>query len=246
MRYRIGSAACVAAVAAALAACGDDGDASATASLPQGSEPVTLDPAELKTEIDNPWWPMRPGSRWVYRETDSEGTEQKVVVTVTDRTKAIANGVEARVVHDVVTEDGVPVEITDDWYAQDAEGNVWYLGEATTEYENGKPVSTAGSFEAGVDGAQAGVIMPADPEPGMTYRQEYYAGEAEDEGEIVSLGEQAEVPAGHYGGVLMTKDVNPLEPKVLEFKFYARGVGPVLATSVSGGSDREELVSYRP
>jgi hypothetical protein len=245
MRYRIGSAACVAAVAAALAACGDDGDASATASLPQGSEPVTLDPAEFRTEIDNPWWPMRPGSRWVHREIDSEGTEQKVVVTVTDRTKAIANGVEARVVHDVVTEDGVPVEITDDWYAQDAEGNVWYLGEATTEYENGKPVSMAGSFEAGVDGAQAGVIMPADPQPGMTYRQEYYAGEAEDEGEIVSLGEQAEVPAGHYGDVLMTKDVNPLEPKVLEFKFYARGVGPVLATSVSGGSDREELVSYR-
>jgi hypothetical protein len=181
----------------------------------------------------------------VYREFDAEGTEQRVVVTVTNRTKRIANGVEARVVHDVVTERGVPVEITDDWYAQDAEGNVWYLGEATTEYENGKPVSTAGSFEAGVDGAQPGIIMPADPAPGTTYRQEYYAGEAEDEGEIVSLDAQAEVPFGHFEPALMTRDVNPLEPKVLEFKFYARDVGPVLAVSVSGGSDREELVSYR-
>ena len=100
---------------------------------------------------------MKPGSRWVYRETDSEGTKQKVVVTVTNETKLIANGVTARVVRDVVTENGKFVEVTDDWYAQDRRGNIWYLGEATTDYENGKPVSTAGSFEAGVDGAQAGV-----------------------------------------------------------------------------------------
>ena len=234
--------------ALALAGCGDD-EEPATAddpasALPQGAEHVELDPSEFTTEIDNPYWPMAVGSRWVYRETDSEGTEQKVVVTVTDRTKRIANGVEARVVHDAVTEGGIPTEVTDDWYAQDADGNVWYLGEDTTEYENGKPVSTSGSFEAGVDGAEPGIAVPAEPEPGMTYRQEYYAGEAEDVGEIVALGEQAEVPAGHYEDVLMTRDTNPLEPKVLEFKFYAPGVGPVLATTVSGGSDREELVSY--
>ncbi len=218
------------------------------ASLPQGSETVDLDPAQFTTEITSPYWPMAVGSRWIYRETDSEGADQRVVVTVTDRTKQIANGVEARVVRDVVTDDetGDPVEVTDDWYAQDADGNVWYLGEKTTEYENGKPVSTEGSFEAGVDGAQAGIIIPANPEPGMTYRQEYYEGEAEDQGEIVSLDEQAEVPAGHYDGVLMTKDLNPLEPKVLEFKFYAEDVGPVLAVSVSGGSDREELVRFEP
>ena len=206
---------------------------------------MKLDPADFTTQIDNPYWPMRKGSRWVYRETDSEGASQKVVVTVTGKTKSIANGVEALVVHDAVTEKGVPVEITDDWYAQDADGNVWYLGESTTEYENGKPASTAGSFEAGVDGAEAGVVVPADPRPGMTYRQEYFKGEAEDRASIVSTGEQAEVPAGHYEGVLMTRDVNPLEPKVLEFKFLARGVGPVLAIGVSGGSDREELLSYR-
>ena len=90
--------------------------------LPQGSEPVDLDPADFTTTIDNPYWPMRPGSRWVYRETDTEGTNERVVVEVTDRTKMIANGIEARVVRDTATEDGVPVEITDDWYAQDKEG----------------------------------------------------------------------------------------------------------------------------
>ncbi|MEK6227792.1 MAG: hypothetical protein AABM31_00520 [Actinomycetota bacterium] len=214
--------------------------------LPQGSEPVTLDPADFTTRIDNPWWPMRVGTRWIYRETAPDGTRQRVVVTVTGRKKRIANGVTARVVHDVVTEKGKPVEVTDDWYAQDKAGNIWYFGELTKEFENGKFRDTQGSFEAGVDGAQAGVIMPARPRPGLRYRQEYYKGEAEDKGAIVSLREQAEVPFGHFGRgrVLMTKDTNPLEPKVLEFKFYARGVGPVLAVGVSGGADREELVRF--
>ena len=213
--------------------------------LPQGSEPVKLDPADFTTRIDNPYWPMRPGNRWVYRETDAEGTRQRVVVTVTRRTKLIANGVTARVVRDVVTEKGRPVEKTDDWYAQDRAGNIWYLGEFTTEYENGKAVSTQGSFEAGVDGAQAGIIMPAKPRVGLSYRQEYYRGEAEDKGSIVSLNERAEVPFRYFPKVLMTRDENPLSPKILEYKFFARGVGPVLAVSVSGGSDREELVGFR-
>jgi hypothetical protein len=213
--------------------------------LPKGSEQVKLDPADFTTTIDNPYWPMRPGSRWVYRETDSEGTRQRVVVTVTRRTKLIANGITARVVRDVVTEEGKPVEKTDDWYAQDKAGNIWYLGEFTTEYENGKPVSTQGSFEAGVDGAQAGVIMPAKPRVGLRYRQEYYKGQAEDKASIVSLRERAEVPFRYFPKVLMTREVNPLSPKTLEYKFYARGVGPVLAVSVSGGSDREDLVSFR-
>jgi hypothetical protein len=166
-------------------------------------------------------------------------------VTVTRRTKLIANGVTARVVHDVVTEDGKPVEVTDDWYAQDRAGNVWYLGEDTTEYENGRPVSKEGSFEAGVDGAQAGIIMPAHPRVGMRYRQEYYKGHAEDRARIMSLRERAEVPFGFFSRALMTRDENPLEPRILEYKFYARGVGPVLGVSVSGGSDREELVRFR-
>jgi hypothetical protein len=212
--------------------------------LPTGSEPVVLDPADFTTRIDNRWWPMRPGTRWVYREIDADGARQRVVVTVTDRTKLIANGVTARVVHDVVSRGDELVEVTDDWYAQDRAGNVWYLGEDTTEYEDGRPVSRQGSFEAGVDGAQAGVVMPARPRRGMRYRQEHYAGEAEDRASVVSVREQAGTPAGHFRRVLMTRDVNPLEPRVLEFKFYARGVGPVLAIGVSGGSEREELVRY--
>jgi hypothetical protein len=213
--------------------------------LPKGSEPVTLDPSTFTTRIDNPWWPMRPGSRWVYRETEHDGTRRRVMVTVTNRTKLIANGVRARVVRDVVTEGGQPVEKTADWYAQDKAGNIWYLGEHTVEFENGRPVSTEGSFEAGVDGAQPGVVMPARPRVGMRYRQEYYAGEAEDAAEILARRLQAQVPFGHFSGVLMTMDVNRLEPKVLEFKLYARGIGPVLALGVSGGAEREELVSHR-
>jgi hypothetical protein len=213
--------------------------------LPQGSETVRLDPADFTTRITNRYWPMRPGDRWVSRETDPNGARQRVVVTVTRRTKRLANGITARVVHDVVTERGTFVEVTDDFYAQDRAGNVWYMGEFTKEFQHGKLKSTKGSFEAGVDGAQPGIAVPARPRPGLRYRQEYYRGHAEDRAKVVSVTEQAEVPFGHFGRrVLMTRDVNPLEPKAVEFKFYARGIGPVLAVGVSGGSDREELVSY--
>jgi hypothetical protein len=233
------------AVVVALGAAGATAAPAGSSRLPRGSEPVNLDPADFTRKIDNPYWPMRPGSRWVYRETDSEGATQRVVVTVTRRTKLIANGITARVVHDLVTEDGKPVEVTDDWYAQDRAGNIWYLGEDTTEYDNGKPSSKAGSFEAGVDGAQPGVIMPARPRVGMRFRQEYYKGHAEDRARIFSLRERAEVPFGFFKRALMTREENPLEPRVLEYKFYARGIGPVLAVAVSGGSDREELVRFR-
>jgi hypothetical protein len=253
LRMRAITVACLT-LALGVAGCGDDdegdggnGDGgSEAAALPRGSEPVKLDPAEFTTEIDNPYWPMAVGSRWVYRETDPEGAVQRVVVTVTDRTKKIANGVVARVVRDVVTEKGEPVEVTDDWYAQDTDGNIWYLGEDTAEYENGKVVSREGSFEAGVDGAQAGVIMPADPEVGQTFRQEYYQGQAEDFATVLSLDERAKVPFGSFDGVLQTRDVNPLaEPKPqVEHKFYAPDVGPVLVIGIAGGGGREELVSY--
>ncbi len=233
----------IATVAVALAGCGND----SSQGLPQGSEPVSLDPADFTLEIDNPYWPMSPGSEWVYTETDSKGTKEKVVVTVTEETKRIANGIEARVIRDVVSENGKPVEITDDWYAQDKEGNIWYLGEAVANYEDGKLVDRAGSFEAGVDGAQAGIAMPANPEPGLSYRQEYYKGEAEDRAVVITVGEeQVEVPFGHFTGVLMTRDLVPTEPKVQELKFYARGVGPLLSIHTDGAGGRAALVSYRP
>jgi hypothetical protein len=166
-------------------------------------------------------------------------------VHVTHRTKEIL-GIRAVVVHDVVRERGELVENTWDWYAQDACGNVWYLGEDTAEYEDGVVVSTEGSWESGVNGAQPGVIVPSDPQVGMTFRQESLPGEAEDRAEVLSLDEQAEVPAGHFVDVVLTKEFTPVSPDVLEYKLYAPGVGVVLALGVSGGSDREELVRYVP
>ncbi|MBA2522061.1 MAG: hypothetical protein H0V25_01905 [Solirubrobacterales bacterium] len=222
--------------------------ADVSAGLPQGSEPATIDPAEFTTNVDNPYFPMSPGSRWVYRETDTAGADEKVVVKVLDKTKTIANGVEAVVVRDVLTENGEVREATNDWYAQDSSGNIWYFGEATAEYKNGKVTTRAGSFEAGVNGAEAGIAVPGNPEPGMTYRQEYDKGNAEDQGAVVTVGdEQVQVPYGFYDkGVLMTRDLVPLEPKVQELKFYAPGVGQLLSVHLDGTGGRAELVDYTP
>ena len=196
--YRMVILVVVATTSLTVAGCGDSKRRRSTAAqrsglsdsqagnLPQGNEPVNLDPENFTTKIDNLYWPMVPGTRWTYRETDQEGAELQVVVTVTEETKQIANGITARVVRDTVTEDGKLVEDTFDWYAQDEQGNIWYMGEDTAEFENGKIKTKSGSFEAGVDGALPGIIMPGDPQPGMQYRQEYYKGEAEDNGEILS------------------------------------------------------------
>ena len=210
--------------------------------LPQSDEPVELDPADFTAEVTNPWFPLEPGTRWTYRETTEDGEVVEVVVTATSVTRKIANGVTARVVRDTVTLDDEIIEDTLDWYAQDKAGTVWYLGEDTAEFEDGKITTREGSFEAGVDGAQAGVIMPASPEVGMAYRQEYSEGEAEDNGEVLALGQQASVPAGRYDGLLKTADTTPLEPDVLEHKYYAEGLGLVLTVDREAGG-REELLS---
>jgi len=210
--------------------------------FPQSDEPVELDPAELSADVTNPWFPLEPGTRWTYRETTEDGERVRVVVTATAVTHEVANGVTARVVRDTVTLDGETIEDTLDWYAQDADGTVWYLGEDTAEFEDGEVSTREGSFEAGVDGAHAGVIMPAAPEVGMTYRQEYYEGEAEDRGEVLALGQQTSVPAGDYDDLVQTADTNALEPDVLEHKYFADGVGLVLTVDKEAGG-REELLS---
>jgi hypothetical protein len=212
------------------------------ATLPTGAEPVDLNPADFTADITHRYWPMKPGTRWTYRDVDEKGEVQSVVVVATAETKKLANGVTARVVRDTVSAEGELVEDTLDWYAQDSAGNVWYMGEDTAEFENGKIASREGSFEAGVGGAQPGILLPAEPQVGQKYRQEYLKGEAEDNGEVLGINQLVEVPAGRYSDALLTRDTTNLEPDVVEYKLYAPDIGPVLAVDISGGAAREALV----
>jgi hypothetical protein len=203
---------------------------------------VTLDPADFSADITHTYWPMKPGTRWTYRDVDEKGEVQDVIVVATAATKKLADGITARVVRDTVRSEGQLVEDTFDWYAQDSAGNVWYMGEETAEFENGKIVSRAGYFEAGARGALPGIILPAEPQVGQKYRQEYLKDEAEDNGEVLGLNQLVEVPTGRYSNALLTRDTTNLEPDVVEYKLYAPGIGPVLALDISGGAAREALV----
>jgi hypothetical protein len=240
----------IAVIVSTTAACGggpsesrSHGGGGASA-LPRGIKPFEVNPADFTTTIDNRYWPMRPGDHWIYRETNAEGDVQRNDVVVTHETKTIM-GIKAVVVHDTVRQGRRLTEDTFDWYAQDAKGNLWYLGEDTTEYENGKVKTKEGSWEAGVDGALGGIIMPAHPRPGLTYREEYYKGHAEDGAEILALHALAKVPYGTYHDLVQTRNFSGIEPNVIEEKFYAPGIGVVLEITVSGGSDRSELIRFR-
>jgi hypothetical protein len=235
-----------AAVPAALAAflvssCGGSSSTSTTERSKRPYEP-RIRPADFGGPVENPYFPLIPGSRWVYEGKQGDATE-RTLVEVTPDTKAIL-GVTNVVVHDTVSNDGTLKEDTFDWYAQDRVGNVWYFGEDTKEFENGVVASTEGSWEAGVDGAKAGIIMKARPRVGVAYRQEYYRGHAEDFAQVLGKSESVTVPAGTYHDVVKTKEFTPLEPKLLEHKYYARGVGVVREVTVKGGSDRVQLVGY--
>jgi hypothetical protein len=198
--------------------------------------PARLDPDRFTTRIDNPFWPMAPGSRWVYRESGGVGDEHRVEVTVTDRTATVL-GIEARVVRDVVFEQGRPREVTDDWFVQDLQGNLWQLGEMTHELPGGED-SAAGSWRAGVDGAQPFLVLPAHPGPGTVYRQ------TDAVVQVLTADTTAKVPYGSFDRVLVTQELGSREPDQVEHEFYARGIGPILAVTVSGGSGREELVGF--
>src|SRR5512132_1605447 len=202
-------------------------------------------PENFGTVIDNPYMPFMPGTRTVF-EGVSDGERERNVVLVTDRTKVIL-GVTTTVVHDTVfSANGDLAEDTFDWYAQDRFGNVWYFGEDTAEYTNGQVSSTTGSWEAGVDGAQPGVVMLAQPTVGESYHQEFLKGEAEDVGTVVAIDGRVSVPYGSFDQVLVTEDTTPLEPQILEHKFYAPGIGVVLERVLRGGQEVSRLVSYTP
>jgi hypothetical protein len=209
---------------------------------PGGGYQPKIRPADFGGPVDNPYFPLVPGARWVYDVKTPEGPE-RIVVEVTHDTKEIV-GISAVVVHDTATKDGQLVEDTLDYYGQDVAGNVWYFGEDTKAYKHGA-ISTNGSWEAGVDGGQPGIIMKAHPRVGAAYRQEFLKGQAEDRARVLSVDASASVPFDSFEhAVVKTKDITDLEPSLVEQKYYAPGVGVVLEVDVKGGSERVELVEH--
>jgi hypothetical protein len=202
-----------------------------------------IDSANFVDKIDNPYLPMNPGTRMIYEAETEDGKEQ-IEVFVSNDTKTIL-GINCTVVRDTVKIDGELVEDTYDWFAQDKDGNVWYMGEDSKEYEDGEFIGTEGSWIAGVDGAMPGIIMLGNPIVGISYRQEYYEGEAEDMGAVLSLDESVTVKYGSFDNVLKTRDWNPLEPDVIEHKYYAKGIGVILEEEVGGESEQVELVDIQ-
>src|ERR1041385_1470512 len=205
---------------------------------------LSFDPNNFVKKIDNPYFPLKPGTTFIYRG-ETEGTPTKDVTIVTHQTKEIL-GVTTTVVHDRVYEDGVLTEDTFDWYAQDKQGNVWYFGEDTKELdENGNVVSTEGTWQAGVNGAEPGIVMLAHPHKGDKYQQEFAAGVAEDMAQVLGFKNSLCVKYGCFKHVLVTKEWTPPEPGVIENKYYAKGVGFIYSEMVKGGDETLELVRIR-
>jgi hypothetical protein len=197
-----------------------------------------IDPANFTATVDNPWLPFVPGSVFTYTGT-KDGKAAVDVVTVTAKT-AVIDGVTCVLIEDRLKLNGVLEEETVDYYTQDLAGNVWYFGEDTKELDaKGRVTSREGTWHAGVDGAVPGVFMEADPVIGNAYLQEFYKGHAEDHYRVKSLTESVTVPAGAYTGVLLTEEWTPLEPDVLDNKYYVKGIGEVREVAVKG--PREEL-----
>ena len=193
-----------------------------------------LPPAsEFRARIDNPWFPLLAGSRYVYIGV-KDGAPSRDVVTVS-RAVRVISGVPCAVVLDRLYRRGRLFERTTDWYSQDSKGNVWYFGENTAELDrHGHVTSTEGTWRTGVDGAKAGIFMPANPRVGQTGRQEFLKGHAEDHFKVVAIFDNK---------MLLTQEWTPLEPGVLDHKFYVRGIGNVLEQTERGGNERNELVS---
>lgn len=193
---------------------------------------INIKPSDFVYEINNTYLPYKPGTKFIYEGETDEGFEH-IEVLVTNETRMIM-GIKCVIVRDTVTLDGEIIEDPFDWFAQDKFGNVWYLGEDSKELEDGEVVSTEGSWESGKDGALPGIIMFAQPNVGITYRQEYYKGEAEDMATIVSLNEEMEINNKKYENLLKVKEFTPLEPDVVEYKYYAPGIGVIFESSEDG------------
>lgn len=222
------------------AGCSGGGDSGGGCDPEERNDPYyepAIAQANFASGVSNPLFPLPLGTTWTY-----QNGPETVVVAVQSTNLVTVQGVTVVEVRDTASVSGSVIEDTLDWYAQDLDGNVWYMGEDTAEYENGEIVSTEGSWEAGVDGARAGIAMPANPIIGVPYRQEFYPCHAEDVGVVRSLDETVTVPLGTFTGCLETSDYVPLEPGIDESKFYCPGIGNVLAVD-NETDEREELVT---
>jgi len=200
-----------------------------------------INPENFIDSVTNIYFPLVPGKVYTYRSQTEDGLET-IVVSVLSQTKVVA-GVSCTVVRDIVSLDGQVIEDTYDWYAQDIDGNVWYMGEDVSNYESGVLEDKEGSFEAGVDGAKPGIIMLADPILEMPYRQEYCFNKAEDWGKLIARGVTVTTTYGTFDNCLKTEDWNALEPdSPIEYKYYAPGIG-VVKEEIEGSTEFVDLIS---
>jgi hypothetical protein len=204
-------------------------------------DPPRLDPGGFSARIDNPFLPLRPGTRWVYAVVGQDGRATRAVTEVTGDTRRIL-GVACAVVRDTVTADEQVIKDSIDWYAQDVGGNVWYFGAESRQFRDGKVVGTAGSWKAGTRDARPGMVMKATPTVGDRYRQVHDPGRNEDTAQVLSLDQRVSVPFGFFEHVRVIRTHTSLAPDVAEHEFYAAGVGLVLAITVEGGAGHTELV----
>jgi hypothetical protein len=208
---------------------------------PGSSYHPRIDPADFTSRVDNPYFPLKPGRTLVYAGV-KDGKAAINVFAPSARTRVV-DGVRTRIVEDRLYLNGVLEERTADYYAQDRCGNVWYFGEDTAQLDrHGHVVDTSGSFHAGVDGAQPGVFMQAQPEAGRRFRQEWYSGQAEDTFHAVDLSTPVSVPYGSFVDALRTAETTALEPGVLDNKYYVQGIGEVVETSIKGPVETLKLV----
>jgi hypothetical protein len=211
------------------------------AACPSADYDPSIDPADFSTTVNNEFYPLAPGTAYTF--VDVDGNVGQTIVT--DEVKTLL-GVKTVVVHDYATSpQGVLLEDTWDYFAQDRAGNVWYFGEDTKEYSGGS-VSPKGSWLAGIGCAKPGIVMQAHPDVGNTYRQEYLVGEAEDQADVLAVDETVAVTYGNFEHCLETKDYTRLDPGNVENKFYCRGLGLVLTIDLVtvGTPPREELTRF--
>lgn len=207
---------------------------------------VNLTPADFISVVDNPYFPLTPGTKWVYEAHLEDGSTERIEIEILHETRVV-NGVTSTILHDSVFVDGVLVEDTFDWFAQDKDGNVWYLGEDVDNYENSVLVDHAGSWEWGVDSALPGVYMWANPSAHLNeeYYQEYYVGVAEDKGNVLSASENVTVPVGSFENVVQTHDFSSLDPDIQGHKFYALGIGVIKEVELLTGEE-VVLIEFTP